>query len=139
MTIALSVIRADFALVLGPMLGFANLIPYFGSIIGTIAAFVIILVTDGPRLAVIAGIMMLVIQQIDANFIFPRLIGGSMKISPLLVIIGISVGGAYFGIVGMIIAIPIVTVVRNIVDDIVAFYETKKIKKLENSKTIIED
>jgi predicted PurR-regulated permease PerM len=97
------------------------------------------MVTDGPRLAVIAGIMMLVIQQFDANFIFPRLIGGSMKISPLLVIIGISVGGAYFGIVGMIIAIPIVTVVRNIVDDIVMFYEGKKTKKQETTIIITED
>jgi len=126
MTIVLSIMGVSYSLALGPMLGFANLIPYFGSIIGTIAAFIIILVADGTTMGVIAGIVMIVIQQVDANFIFPRLLGGSLKISPLLVIIGISIGGAYYGIIGMIIAIPIATVTRNIIDDLLLYRESKK-------------
>jgi predicted PurR-regulated permease PerM len=108
------------------MLGFANLIPFFGAIVGTIAAIIVIIVTDGLTIGIISGIVMLVIQQFDANFIFPRLIGGSMKISPLLVIIGITVGNAYAGVIGMIIAIPIVTVLRNIIDDILVYIEHRK-------------
>ena len=131
MTIALSIMGTSYALALGPMLGIANLIPYFGAIIGTLAAFIIILVADGTQMGVIAGIVMLVIQQIDANFIFPRLLGGSLKVSPLLVIIGISIGGAYYGIIGMIVAIPIATVLRNIVEDLMLYRESKKVKKSE--------
>jgi len=131
MTIALNVIGASYAFALGPMLGFANLIPYFGSIIGTLIAFVVILIADGTTLGIIAGVVMLVIQQVDANFIFPRLIGSSMKVSPLLIIIGITVGMAYAGIIGMIVAIPIVTVLRNIVDDLMVYIEHKKAQKHE--------
>ena len=126
MTFALSVMGINYAFALGPMLGFANLIPYFGSIVGTVAAIIVILLTDGPQTGFIAAIVMLVIQQIDANFIFPRLLGGSMKIPPLLVIIGITVGGAYYGILGMIMAIPIATVARNVIDDILVNIEAKK-------------
>jgi len=54
-----------------------------------------------------------------------------MKISPLLVIIGITVGNAYFGIVGMIVAIPIVTVARNILYDILIHLEARKSRKNE--------
>jgi len=131
MTIALSVMQTSYALALGPMLGIANLIPYFGSIIGTLAAFIIILVADGAQMGIIAGVVMIIIQQVDANFIFPRLLGGSLKVSPLLVIIGISIGGAYYGIIGMIIAIPIATVLRNVVEDLMLYRETKKAKKRE--------
>ena len=126
MTFVLSVLGINHAFALGPMLGFANLIPYFGSIVGTAAAIIVILLTEGPQMGLIAGIVMLVIQQLDANFIFPRLLGGSMKIPPLLVIIGITVGGAYYGILGMIMAIPIVTVARNVIDDILRNIEAKK-------------
>ena len=131
MTFVLSVMGINHAFALGPMLGFANLIPYFGSIVGTIAAIIVILLTEGPQMGMIAGIVMLVIQQIDANFIFPRLLGGSMKIPPLLVIIGITVGGAYYGILGMIMAIPIVTVARNVIDDILRNIEARKLMNNE--------
>ncbi|MDR2167206.1 MAG: AI-2E family transporter [Clostridiales bacterium] len=129
MVIVLSIIGVDYGIALGVMLGFANLIPMFGAIIGTIAAFIVIVVTDGLTLGIISGIVMLVIQQVDANFIFPRLIGGSMKVSPLLVIIGIAIGSAYQGVIGMIIAIPIVTVVRNIIDDLLVYINAKKAQK----------
>jgi len=126
MTIVMSIMGVSYAFALGPMLGFANLIPYFGSIIGTIAAIIVIMLTDGMQMGLIAMVVMLIIQQIDANFIFPRLLGGSMKIPPILVIIGITVGGAYFGIPGMIIAIPVATVLRNIVEDMLGYIEEKK-------------
>jgi len=126
MTFVLSIMGINYAFALGPMLGFANLIPYFGSIVGTVAAIIVIVLTEGPQTGMIAAIVMLVIQQVDANFIFPRLLGGSMKIPPLLVIIGIAVGGAYYGILGMIMAIPIATVARNVIEDILQNIEAKK-------------
>jgi len=131
MTIAMSVMGVRHAFVLGPMLGFANLIPYFGSIFGTIVAIIVIMLTDGMQMGMIATVVLIVIQQFDANFIFPRLLGGSMKIPPLLVIIGIAVGNAFYGIPGMIMAIPIVTVLRNVIEDILIHIEAKKLGKSE--------
>ena len=126
MTIVMSLMGISYAFTLGPLLGVANLIPYFGSIVGTIVSIIVIMFTDGFQFGLIATIVLLIVQQIDANFIFPRLLGGSMKIPPLLVIVGIAVGGAYYGILGMIMAIPIATVLRNIVDDILKTVEAKK-------------
>ena len=126
MTIVTSVLGVRHAFVIGPMLGVANLIPYFGSIIGTLVAIIIILLTDDFMLAVVSAAVLLIVQQIDANLIFPRLLGGSMKISPLLVIIAIAVGNVYYGIVGMIIAIPVSTVLKNILDDLLDAAEERK-------------
>ena len=126
MTVVMSVMGIQHAFFLGPLLGFANLIPYFGSIFGTIFAIIVIILTDGTQMGLIATIVLVAIQQLDANFIFPRLLGGSMKIPPLLVIIAIAIGMALYGVLGMIIAIPIVTVLRNIVDDILTYAETRK-------------
>jgi len=129
MTITMTIMGVGYAFVLGPMLGFANLIPYFGSIFGTVIAILVIMLTDGVNMGLIAAVVLIVIQQFDANFVFPRLLGGSMKIPPLLVIIGIVVGNAFYGVLGMVMAIPIVTVVRNIVNDILAHFEAKKAMK----------
>ena len=129
MTIAMSIMGVGYAFVLGPMLGFANLIPLLGSIIGTVIAILIIMLTDGVQLGLLATVVLILIQQFDANFIFPRLLGGSMKIPPLLVIIGITVGSSIYGILGMILAIPIVTVLRNIIHDILTHIEARKLAK----------
>ncbi|MCL2616521.1 MAG: AI-2E family transporter [Defluviitaleaceae bacterium] len=134
MTVVTSLLGVRHAFVIGPMLGVANLIPYFGSIVGTVVAIIIILLTDGLTMGMIAALVLLAVQQIDSNIIFPRLLGGSMKISPLLVIIAIAVGNAYYGIVGMIVAIPIIAVMKNIMDDILlALEEHKGIKPPEST------
>jgi predicted PurR-regulated permease PerM len=119
----------DFALVLGIMLGIVNYIPYFGSIFGTLVAVVIVAFTQGILMGLISLGILLVIQQCDANIIQPRLMGGSFKLSPLLVIISITIGGAIAGIFGMIIAIPIVKVLADISVDIVSNYEKQKLTK----------
>ena len=126
MTIVLSLMGINYAFVLGPLLGFANLVPYFGSIVATVIAIIVIFLTDGTQMGLIATVVLLVMQQFDANFIFPRLLGGSMKMPPLIVIIGIVVGLAYYGILGMMLSIPILTVLRNILEDILRNVEAKK-------------
>ena len=138
MTVVMSVTGINYAFALGPMLGFANLIPYFGSIIGTIIAIVVIFLTEGVTMGIIMAIVLIVLQQFDANFIFPRLLGNSMKISPLLVIIGITIGNFFYGVLGMIMAIPIVTVLQNILKDILDYYEARKALVGEESTDVLE-
>ena len=116
----------QYAFALGPMMTVANLIPYFGSLLSTAFAIIVIMIERGFEIGILAAVILIILQQIDANYIFPRLLGGTMKISPLLVIISISIGSFYYGIIGMIIAIPIAAVSRNIIVDILNHYEYKK-------------
>ena len=59
----------------------------------------------------------IILQQIDANVINPKIIGGSLKISPLLVILAVTVGGAYFGVIGMFLGVPVAAVLKILVND----------------------
>ena len=124
--IALLIMRSPFALVIGIMLWVANYIPYFGSIIATVIAILLVAFTQGFTMGIVAAIVLLLIQQIEVNIIQPKLMSDAFHMSPLLVIISISVGGAIGGILGMIVVIPIVAVLKDILDNIVAFYDRKK-------------
>ncbi|MCL2588315.1 MAG: AI-2E family transporter [Oscillospiraceae bacterium] len=125
-TIQLMIMGSPYALVLGIMLGVVNYIPYFGSIIGSLIAIVVVAFTQGLTMGAIAAVVLLITQQIDGNFIQPKLMGGSFSLSPLLVIISITVGGAVAGILGMIAAIPIVAVLKDILESIIKYYEAKR-------------
>ena len=125
-TIALLIMGSPFAFVLGIMLGIVNYIPYFGSIFGTLVAVVIVAFTQGLTMGLIATAVLLVIQQIDANIIQPKLMGESFKLSPILVIISITVGGAIAFVFGMIIAIPIVKLLTDILEDFIVHHEERK-------------
>ena len=73
------------------------MIPYVGAIIAVGISALITLITGGLSQAIWMLIVVIILQQIDANIINPRIIGQSLKISPLLVIFAITVGGAYLG------------------------------------------
>ncbi|MCL2442801.1 MAG: AI-2E family transporter [Treponema sp.] len=125
-TIELLILRSPYALFLGIMLGIVNYIPYFGSIFGSIIVVIIVAFTQGIVIALIAAVVLLITQQIDGNIIQPRLMGGSFSLSPLLIIISITIGGALAGIFGMIAAIPIISVLKDMLENIIKYYERKK-------------
>ena len=130
-TTEFTLLGCQYSLALGPFLGFCNLIPYFGSIIGSALVAIIIMITDGFTKGLIAAVMLLVTQQLDGNVLQPKLLSGSLQLSPVLIIISITVGGAYFGVIGMIVAIPIVTIVKNIIEDIMEYRENQSGKKAD--------
>ena len=125
-TIVLVILGSPYALVLGIILGVVNYIPYFGSIFGTLAAVIVVAFTQGITMGLISAASLFTVQQIDANIIQPKLMSGSFALSPLLVIISITIGGALAGIFGMIAAIPIVAVLKDIFESIIVYYEGKK-------------
>lgn len=113
----LSIIDVRFALIIGIISGFSNVIPYFGAIIGFVLAVAMALVDGELMKAVYAAIIMLVLQQIDTIIIVPKVVGEKVKLSPVLVIISLAVAGNLFGIVGMIFAVPVTAVLKMIVDN----------------------
>ena len=125
-TIVLAIMGSPYFLVLGIMLGVVNYIPYFGSIFGTLVACLVVAFTQGIGMGLIAAAVLLVVQQIDANIIQPKLMSGSFSLSPLLVIISITIGGAVAGIFGMIIAIPIVAVLEEMLGNFMEYCEKRR-------------
>ena len=126
-SIAMSIIGVKYAILLGFMIGIFNLIPYFGAIIAVIIAALITLLTGGIWQALIMVVVVTILQQIDANIINPKILGNSLKISPLLVIFAVAVGGAYFGFWGMFLSVPIIAVFKLLLTDYIEY----KIKKKE--------
>ena len=129
-SIAMSIMGVKYAVLLGFMIGLFNLIPYFGAIIAVVIAAIITLLTGGLTQAVTLVIVTTILQQIDANIINPKIMSASLKISPLLVIFSVSVGGAYFGVLGMFLGVPVITVIKVILTDYVE--HKSELNEIEN-------
>ncbi len=127
-SVAMSIIGVKYAVLLGFMIGLFNLIPYFGAIVAVIIAIIITLFTGGLGQAVLMAVVVIILQQVDANIINPKIIGDSLSISPLLVIFAVTVGGAYFGVLGMFLAVPVFTVIKLLIDDYVDYKNQEKEK-----------
>lgn len=139
-TIALTIMGVRYAPLLGFFIGLFNMIPYIGAIIATVISAIITLITGGLSQAIWMIIVTIILQQIDANIINPKIVGQSLKISPLLVLFAVTVGGAYFGILGMFLAVPVIAVIRILVDDYLNYrIAIKKKQKLEEKKKIDAD
>ena len=126
MTITLFLFGSPYFLVLGIILGIFNYVPYFGSIVGTLLAVIVVAFTQGLAIAGVAAIVLFIIQQIDGNVIQPKLMGGSFSMSPLLIIVSVTIGGFYAGILGMLVAIPIVAILKELMDDYIVYLAEKK-------------
>ena len=129
-SVAMSIIGVKYAVLLGFIIGLFNLIPYFGAIIAVIIAIIVTLLTGGLGQAVLMAVVVIILQQIDANIINPKIIGNSLSISPLLVIFSVTIGGAYFGILGMFLAVPVFTVIKLLIEEYVDY--KNNLKSLQN-------
>ena len=125
-SIAMSIMGVKYAVLLGVMIGVFNLIPYFGAIIAVILAALITLLTGGFWHALVMVIVVTILQQIDANIINPKILGNSLKISPLLVIFAVSLGGAYFGFWGMFLSVPVIAVLKLLITDFIEYKNKEK-------------
>ena len=125
-TIAMSIIGVKYAILLGFIIGLFNIIPYFGAIVAVGISILITLITGGISQTIIMAIAVIILQQIDSNIINPKIIGNSLEMSPLLVIFSVTVGGAYFGVLGMFLAVPIAAVLKIVINDYIDFKTPKK-------------
>lgn len=135
-SIAMSIMGVKYAVLLGFMIGLFNIIPYFGAIVAVILAGIITFLTGGISQAIWMVVVVTVLQQIDANVINPKIVGDSLKINPLLVILSVTIGGAYFGVIGMFLAVPVAAVIKLLVND---FIEWRSYKKTVNNRKTKDD
>ena len=128
MSLALSIMQVKYSLLLGFIIGLFNLIPYFGAIIAVIIACLITIFTGGITQAIWVAVVLIALQQIDANIINPKILKDALKISKILIIFSITVGGAYFGVLGMFLGVPVIAVIKMILDDYIERNEKKTIQ-----------
>lgn len=126
--IAMSILKLPYALLLSLIVCITNMIPYFGPIIGAIPGVMIYLFID-IRYALIFALMILILQQFDGLYLGPKILGDQTGIKPLWVIFGITVGGAYFGVMGMFLGVPVVAVIMYLLQ----LFLDKKLKKKDIS------
>ena len=116
-TIAMLIIKVKYAPLIGFTIGLFNMIPYIGAIVAVAIGILITFITGGIGKAIAMAVVVIILQQIDANIINPKIIGVSLEVSPLLVIFAVTVGGAYFGIMGMFLGVPIAVVIKTVLND----------------------
>lgn len=111
-SISFSIVGINYALVIGIVSGFSNLIPYVGAIVAFILAVGVGLLSGTPIKALYAAIIVLVLQQIDSIFIVPRVVGKSVELHPVLVLLSLSIFGSLFGLFGMVVAVPVTALIK---------------------------
>lgn len=127
-SVAMLILGVKYAVLLGVLIGISNLIPYFGAIVGVAISVIITIFTGGVGQAIWLAIIVIILQQIDANIINPKILGDTLEISPILVIFSVTFAGAYFGILGMFLAVPIATVIKLWVEDYIEYKSKLKEK-----------
>lgn len=128
--IGYSVIGLKYALVFAIFSALANLIPYVGPSIGLIPMLITYAFTD-PQKMLVALIYMLVVQQIDGNILYPRIVGGVMKVHPITIMVLLLLSSNIYGIMGMIVAIPTYSILKEIVKFLANLYDNHKEAQLQ--------
>ena len=123
----LTIFRMPYIPLISVLVACTNIIPIFGPFIGAIPSFVFIFISD-PIKAIWFVIIILVIQQLDGNIIAPRILGSSTGLSPIMVITAITIMGGIFGMIGMVIGVPIFAIFAKIL------YEKTEAKIAKNSE-----
>ena len=135
--VTLSILRMPYALLIGILIAFTALIPIFGAFIGcAVGSFLIFMVN--PQQAILFVIVFLVLQQIEGNLIYPHVVGESVGLPSIWVLAAVTIGGNLMGIVGMLVFIPLLSVLYTIFREFV-YLLLKKQNIKQVTKTEIEE
>lgn len=104
--------RVPYAFLFGAMIGICNLIPFFGPIFAAVLIFVVCLLSVGPIKALWILVFQIILGQLDSHIIQPRIISNSVGITPFWVVFAVLVFGELWGVLGMIVGVPLVAVAR---------------------------
>ena len=115
-TLGMMILRLPYATMIGALVAFTALIPIAGAYIGAIVGAFMIL-TVSPVKALVFLIFILVLQQIEGNIIYPRVVGSSIGLPGIWVLAAITIGGGMAGVIGMLIGVPIAATVYKIIRD----------------------
>ncbi|HIX67723.1 MAG TPA: AI-2E family transporter [Candidatus Anaerostipes excrementavium] len=121
----MTLLHLPYAVLISVIVGITNMIPYFGPFIGAVpGAFILFIVS--PMKALIFIIMVFLLQQFDGFILGPKILGESTGVRPLLILFSITVGGAYFGPLGMFLGVPFFACVQYLIENWVDYRLYKK-------------
>lgn len=130
--IILLFMKIDYALLFAFILGFTNLIPWFGCYLGAIPIAIVLLFTSTFNTVLWFMIIVVIVSMIDANVISPRVSGKSLGISSFWVIFALVLGGSLFGIIGFLLSVPVFVVIYTTLKEYIEARLTKKGYSLKN-------
>jgi predicted PurR-regulated permease PerM len=104
--------HVPYALLIGIAAGLLNFIPYAGAVIGFVPSVILALAYNGPGNALLVALLFAVIQQIDGNFVAPKVLKENVGLSPLYIILAILIGSELFGLIGTFLAVPVAAMLR---------------------------
>lgn len=114
--VAFTLFKVPYATLMGSIIGLFNIIPYFGPIIGSIPVVIVSFFIE-PSKALTSLIIILVVQQLDANFLDPKIVGKNVGVTPFWIITAVTIGGALGGIPGMIFGVPVVVLIKTVIEE----------------------
>jgi predicted PurR-regulated permease PerM len=110
--IMLELTHTPYALLIGCAAAILNFIPYAGAVVGFVPSVFLALITNGPGSALLVAGLFAVIQQIDGNFVAPRVLKENVGLSPLYIILAILIGSELFGLIGTFLSVPVAAMLR---------------------------
>ncbi len=113
MFIVLSIFRIPYALLISVLTAVTALIPVFGAWVAMVVGVLLIVITS-PAQALMFVLIFLILQQLENNFIYPKVVGASVGLSPMWTLIAITIGGKLFGVIGMLIGLPLASVLYSL-------------------------
>ena len=133
--IVMSILNMPYTLLVSVLIAFTALIPIFGAFIGCFVGAFLILMVDPMKMLVFV-VTFLILQQIEGNLIYPKVVGSSVGLPSIWVLAAVSIGGSLMGIVGMLIFIPIVSVVYTLFKASVYKHLRKKRRDISDAKKV---
>ncbi len=119
-TIVFSTFGVPYAVFLGLVVAIGNMIPFFGPIVASVIAYLISIISLGPLNALWILVFQLILGQIDGNIIQPKIVGSQVGVSPLIVLVAVTIFGGLFGPLGMILGVPVCASAKLVLDDYLA-------------------
>lgn len=126
--IGMVIFRFDYALLISTVIAVTALIPVAGAYIGGAVAFILLAIIS-PVKAVMFIVYLVVLQQIETNLIYPRVVGSSLELPGIWVIFAVTVGGGAFGILGIMFAVPVMSVAYKFIREAVVNRENKPVRE----------
>ena len=111
--LVMSILRLPYSLVISVFIAFMALIPYVGAFLGCVVGMLLIVIVS-PMQALVFLITFLVLQQLEGQLIYPKVVGSSVGLPAIWILVSVFVGGKLFGIVGMLFFIPLTSVVYSL-------------------------
>lgn len=134
---ALWLLGVKYALLLGLIAAVLNLVPYLGIIIGTALVFLVTMVHGTPPLALQAAALLFFLHILDANILFPKVVGNKVKMNALITIVSVLIGGVLWGVAGMFLSIPVSAMLKIVFEHVTELKPWALLMGVEDDKKIV--